>query len=87
MVKAKKAKGAAKKSSLARRKVAKKAKKAVKKSAKKSAVAKTSRTALGCCNIIYDDHAEQVEGVTSDQCRRLATARGGTGQWSPGRCQ
>jgi hypothetical protein len=81
-----KAKGKTKSTST-KRKAAKKAKKAVKKAAKKSAIAMASPTTLGCCNIIYDDSSEKVEGVTKDQCRRLGIARGGTGQWSPGRCQ
>ncbi|MCP3414244.1 hypothetical protein NLM16_09040 [Bradyrhizobium brasilense] len=86
MAKAKKAKSKTKHNST-KKKAAKKAKKAVKKAAKKSATAMASSAALGCCNIIYDDSSEKVEGVTKDRCRRLGIARGGTGQWSPGRCQ
>lgn len=88
MAKAKKAKSKTKSVSTKKKKVAKKAKKAVKKAAKKSATAMAaSSMALGCCNIIYDDRSEKVEGVTKEKCRRLGIARGGTGQWSPGRCQ
>jgi hypothetical protein len=41
----------------------------------------------GCCTITYDSKKdEQVEGVTTAECTRLARARGGVGQWNKGAC-
>jgi len=72
-----------------KKRAVKKAKKQAAKKTKKATKAKknVATSAVGCCTIIYDDKAaEQVEGVTRDQCVRIGRSRGGTGQWNPGSC-
>lgn len=78
--KAKKA-AAAKKSAKTTRKATKS-----KTGAKKKKMTTLAGGPLGCCTLTGSGPDRQIEGITKEQCRRLAIESGKNDHWVPGQC-
>lgn len=83
--KAKKA-AAAKKSAKTTRKATKQKTGAKKKSVSKKKMRTLAGGPLGCCTLVGSGPDTQIEGITKEQCRRLAIESGKNDRWVPGKC-
>jgi hypothetical protein len=63
-----------------------KAKKASSKKKKMKTTKKSPKDVLGCCTLTGSGPDEQYEGLTREQCRRLAISKGKNDRWVPGKC-
>ena len=71
----------------AKRAVVKKTKtKKTKKAKKKAKLTRAAAAQRGCCTLTGSGPDEQIEGLTREECRRLAIQRGKNSHWYPGQC-